>query len=652
MAAVYIEPKRLILCVLHHPKYALHHPKFYHYKTSFLSNIQIYIVLKILSDNGKQEEQKKSLQQSSACFLQKEKETVRNCYYITDYINFMYLFNAYRTISTQEQTVNPAECRVINIDQLNKHIKNVVDHFSRCHSEPGSLGERIILSGEKNNGLASIFSWKCNSCGQEMSFSTSTKVACSKGNQYWTSNLAAVWGQMVTGGGFNPLQESMSVLGIPVMSKQSFMQTEHQIGQWWWDALQESITAAGKEEKQFAIAQGSYHQGIPAITVIVDGGWSKRTHKHSYNALSGVGVIFGKHTGKLLYIGVRNKYCAACINNNNTQKKTNHICFKNWNCASASMEPDIILEGFRMAEQQHGVRYTKFIGDGDSSVHAQLISGVSGWGYAIQKQECANHAVKCFRSSLEKLVKEKPQYKGKGKLTEQMRKRLASSVRCAIINRSKLTNRKTAVQLLQKDILNCALHCFGSHHKCSADYCKVVRNLQSTCNPVSLPISIPCSSLATIPLKFNVDDDSISTPVTVQDLPACDEGQLVSASDSQSSDLSTFDCMSTSTTSNDTSNSDHESLASSNPSDDTSNSDCGSLASSNPSVINDEIERDTVGEILKEQQTAWEDATDETQIDPLEPGHPIDNQMICDIQSIASRLVGKAEQLLGKSILI
>lgn len=79
------------------------------------------------------------------------------------------------------------------------------------------------------------------------------------------------------------------------------------------------------------------------------------------------------------------------------------------------MESDIILEGFRIAEQQHGVRYIKFIGDGDSSVHAQLISGVSGWGYAIQEQECANHAVKCFRSSLEKLVKDKPQYKGRGK---------------------------------------------------------------------------------------------------------------------------------------------------------------------------------------------------------------------------------------------
>ena len=33
--------------------------------------------------------------------------------------------------------------------------------------------------------------------------------------------------------------------------------------------------------------------------------------------------------------------------------------------------------------------------------------------------------------------------------------------------------------------------------------------------------------------------------------------------------------------------------------------------------------------------------TDDTPIDPLEPSQHIDNQMICDIQSIASRLVSK-----------
>ena len=72
---------------------------------------------------------------------------------------------------------------------------------------------------------------------------------------------------------------------------------------------------AGKEEKRLAEEGGSYHDGVPAICVIVDGGWSKRSHKHSYNANSGVGIILGKATGKLLHIGVRNKFCTACSRN-------------------------------------------------------------------------------------------------------------------------------------------------------------------------------------------------------------------------------------------------------------------------------------------------------------------------------------------------
>ena len=77
--------------------------------------------------------------------------------------------------------------------------------------------------------------------------------------------------------------------------------------------LTELMLEAGKEEKQFAINNKRDHQGLPAITVIVDAGWSKRSHQHSYNANSGVGVIFGVATNKLLYIGVRNKYCAVAL---------------------------------------------------------------------------------------------------------------------------------------------------------------------------------------------------------------------------------------------------------------------------------------------------------------------------------------------------
>ena len=92
----------------------------------------------------------------------------------------------------------------------------------------------------------------------------------------------------------------------------------------------------------------------------MDCGWSKCSHKHSYNAKSGVTIIIGKETGKLLHIGIRNKFCAAC-----TQgiPKENHSCFKNWSASSSEMESDILLEGFMQAERVHGVRYTRFVSD-------------------------------------------------------------------------------------------------------------------------------------------------------------------------------------------------------------------------------------------------------------------------------------------------
>ena len=116
----------------------------------------------------------------------------------------------------------------------------------------------------------------------------------------------------MTGGGHSRLQETMSTLGIPVMSPKNFINTERGTGEWWQQQLQAEMEEAGKEEKPLAVEWGDYHQGVPAVTVIVDAGWSKCSHKHSYNTKSGVGMIIGKATGRLLFVGVRNKYCTTC----------------------------------------------------------------------------------------------------------------------------------------------------------------------------------------------------------------------------------------------------------------------------------------------------------------------------------------------------
>ena len=99
------------------------------------------------------------------------------------------------------------------------------------------------------------------------------------------------------------------------------------------------------------------------------------------------------------------------------------------------------------------------------------------WGYFIKKVERANHLLKCYRSALEKLVHDNPSYKGKGRLTESMRKRLTKAARCAIISRNNEKNRREAIIKLEKDLLNGPLHCFGYHSKCSTDFCTTAKEL-------------------------------------------------------------------------------------------------------------------------------------------------------------------------------
>ena len=92
------------------------------------------------------------------------------------------------------------------------------------------------------------------------------------------SNVTAVMGQMATGGGFSNLEQSLSIFGIPPLSKPVLIDTDsercldHHLFEHY---LSELMLEAGREEKQIAIDNKRDHQGKPTITVIVNAGWSK-----------------------------------------------------------------------------------------------------------------------------------------------------------------------------------------------------------------------------------------------------------------------------------------------------------------------------------------------------------------------------------------
>lgn len=68
------------------------------------------------------------------------------------------------------------------------------------------------------------------------------------------------------------------------------------------------------------------------------------------------------------------------------------------------MEAQIVVEGFQKSEEIHNLRYLSFIGDGDSSVYANLKEKVS-YGNQIKKIECKNHVIKNYTSALYKVNK-------------------------------------------------------------------------------------------------------------------------------------------------------------------------------------------------------------------------------------------------------
>ena len=76
----------------------------------------------------------------------------------------------------------------------------------------------VTIAGESREGLASILSSRCSICHHTITFATAEKVKGPHGYSRWECILAAVWGQMTTGGGHSQLEETMIVLGVPVMT--------------------------------------------------------------------------------------------------------------------------------------------------------------------------------------------------------------------------------------------------------------------------------------------------------------------------------------------------------------------------------------------------------------------------------------------------
>lgn len=238
----------------------------------------------------------------------------------------------------------------------------------------------------------------------------------------------------------------------------------------WKLSLLHSMEAAGAREKKYAILNKQFSaDGTPWIKVYVDGSWSKRSYGTNFASLSGMIGIIGGYTGEVLFIAVRNRFCSICARaEGKSEEPKEHTCYKNWTESAPAMEANMVVEGFNLSQEMHGVKYGKFIGDGDSSVFAHIQQKVS-YGHEVKKLECTNHALKNYGKHLRKLKADTQiSLNARKLLTQKKIELLTKRAKCSIYEHAKGTKNIT---ILRQDLENGLHHVFGDHLKCREGIC-------------------------------------------------------------------------------------------------------------------------------------------------------------------------------------
>lgn len=192
----------------------------------------------------------------------------------------------------------------------------------------------MVLIGETRKGLNSVFKFQCKKCGMLRKLES-----CPKKPNQLSCNEEAVLGINGVGSGFYHLDEFLSQLNVPCMSGYKYNKISKEQQTDWWVLAKQLTMEALQEEVDLAIAAGDVDsKGNALIAVICDAGWGKRSYGKKFNSLSGCAVLIGVRTKKIVFFGVRNKYCHTCkIAESKHTPVNNHICNINYTGPSSGI---------------------------------------------------------------------------------------------------------------------------------------------------------------------------------------------------------------------------------------------------------------------------------------------------------------------------
>lgn len=166
--------------------------------------------------------------------------------------------------------------RFVDIEYLFEAIKQIE------HKPFGCTFKDLTLKKEIKNGFLSEFVFQCNICNKMEYISNENRNSMSM-----SINSAIVSATLCTGLGYSQLDMISAILNMHNMSNPVYQKIHNEILKHTTEVALDAMKEAGKEEAKLALEDNSVtDDGIPLITVVADGTWSKRSYKTNYNALS------------------------------------------------------------------------------------------------------------------------------------------------------------------------------------------------------------------------------------------------------------------------------------------------------------------------------------------------------------------------------
>jgi len=309
--------------------------------------------------------------------------------------------------------------------------------FNDCICKECCLnGSKLLLKNnlQNKNGFSYELQLSCDTCEFISKYNTSLQShkQISPGKPVASVNFNAIVAFRELGKGYQSLRTFAAFMNMPPpMTPKNFNYLTKKLYKAYETVAIQSTTKAACQARMALCVD---HNEPINCQVSVDGTWQKRGHQ----SLNGIVTIISKENGKCLDTIVLSKKCRGCSYwKTKTLKpgyfhwKLNHVCDANHEKSSGAMESCGAVILFSRSLMKNNLRYTSYIGDGDTSSFSDVVSSKPYGNINIEKLECVGHVQKRMGTCLRNLRKSQKGKKlidsklgqislsGKGKLTDK-----------------------------------------------------------------------------------------------------------------------------------------------------------------------------------------------------------------------------------------